>query len=296
MNIARKVIRKIVEDEYHVLNLGAGVQSTALYLLNMRRVVKPRFDYAIFADTREEPALVYSHLKWLISLDGPPILAYSWGHRLGDQLMKGQNSTGHRFVSIPAFTAEIEGKKKGIIRRQCTKEYKIEVVDRAIRREVLKLRPKQRIPSSVRVIQYFGISIDEVSRASKIYENWVTGKSPFEPKFPLVDMKWTRQDCKDWLAREGNIPHVVPRSACVFCPFKSNEEWRHLIETDPTAFARAVEIDNALRVPGNVCNRGMDDKMYVHSSCIPLVQIDFSSSPTETPYTFGHECEGMCGV
>ena len=48
--------------EYHVLNLGAGVQSTCLYLLARRKQF--RFDVAIFADTQEEPQSVYDHLAW----------------------------------------------------------------------------------------------------------------------------------------------------------------------------------------------------------------------------------------
>ena len=42
--------------EYHVSNLGAGVQSTALYLL--AREGKYTFDVAIFADTGDEPKAV----------------------------------------------------------------------------------------------------------------------------------------------------------------------------------------------------------------------------------------------
>jgi len=55
--------------EYHVLNLGAGVQSTTLYLMSMSGEVRP-FDVAIFADTGEEPQAVYKHLEWLQSLKG----------------------------------------------------------------------------------------------------------------------------------------------------------------------------------------------------------------------------------
>ena len=57
--------------------------------------------------------------------------------------------------------------KVGIVRRQCTKEYKIEVVDRAIRRELLGLQPRQRIPGDVVVYQYFGITLDEAGRAAR---------------------------------------------------------------------------------------------------------------------------------
>ena len=46
-------------SELHILNLGAGVQSTTLYLMFMRGDIKPQIDYAIFADTGEEPEAVY---------------------------------------------------------------------------------------------------------------------------------------------------------------------------------------------------------------------------------------------
>jgi hypothetical protein len=37
--------------EYRVLNLGAGVQSTALYLMYVKGEIQPQIDCAIFADT-----------------------------------------------------------------------------------------------------------------------------------------------------------------------------------------------------------------------------------------------------
>jgi hypothetical protein len=59
--------------EYHILNLGAGVQSTALYLLAREPDAKLRFDVCIFADTQEEPAAVAKHLEHLKSLGSPEI-------------------------------------------------------------------------------------------------------------------------------------------------------------------------------------------------------------------------------
>ena len=50
----------------HILNLGAGVQSTALYLMSLDGEVQ-KFDAAIFADTQEEPEDVYRHLEWMES-------------------------------------------------------------------------------------------------------------------------------------------------------------------------------------------------------------------------------------
>jgi hypothetical protein len=92
----------------NVLNLGAGVQSTAVYLLAVEGRIK--IDHAIFADTGEEPAAVYDHLRWLQSLNGPPILVRTAG-KLGDDLIHGRNG-GKRFASIPAFV-RVEGQQRG---------------------------------------------------------------------------------------------------------------------------------------------------------------------------------------
>jgi hypothetical protein len=51
----------------HILNLGAGVQSTTLYLMGCRGEI--HVDVAIFADTGDEPKAVYAHLEWLKSLN-----------------------------------------------------------------------------------------------------------------------------------------------------------------------------------------------------------------------------------
>lgn len=284
-------------SNHHVLNLGAGVQSTWLYMMYLRGRIEPPIEVAIFADTGEEPAAVYRHLDWLRSLNGPPVVVRSIGSRLGDDLLRGQNSTKHRFASIPAYTAAKEGAQTGIVRRQCTHEYKVRVIERYIRRELLGLKPGQRIPKGVHVTQAFGISVDEKSRASRIYERWIMGDAPFDPLFPLLDQRMTRADCIVWL-RE-HVPHEVPRSACVFCPFKSDMEWRRLRDADPEGWARAVQIDDALRIPGNVVNRGLDQKLYVHRHCIPLRSVDLDGTDRRQLLldpTWENECIGMCGV
>ena len=75
-----------------VLQLGAGVQSTSLYLMAMDGELQ--FDVAIFADTGDEPREVYDHLAYLETLGGPEIVRVSVGSRLGDDLVTGMNSTG----------------------------------------------------------------------------------------------------------------------------------------------------------------------------------------------------------
>ena len=82
---------------YRILNLGAGVQSTTLYLMFRAGLIVPQIDVAIFADTQEEPAAVYAHLAWLRSLDGPPIWVRTAG-KLGDDLQHGRTGRA-RFAS-----------------------------------------------------------------------------------------------------------------------------------------------------------------------------------------------------
>lgn len=279
-------------NEHHILNLGAGVQSTALYLLSREPDATFRFDLAIFADTGEEPAAVYRHLEYLQALRTPEIWVRSAG-RLGDDLVSGRNSTGQRFASIPAFTRSAEG-KVGMVRRQCTAEYKIAVCDRAIRRELLGLKPRQRVPKGVTLHQYFGISTDEAARAERAKKRF-EGVRHTVPHWPLIEMGWSRKDCLAYL--EGKLPHEVPKSACVFCPYKTNQAWLHLQQTDSDGWKRAVEVDRALRDKGSVVTRGFRQELFVHRSCVPLDVIDFAGLQPHTidPMTTG-ECQGMCGL
>jgi hypothetical protein len=279
-----------------ILNLGAGVQSTTVYLMYLRGEIEPGIECAIFADTGEESASVYAHLEWLQSLGGPPIVVRTIG-RLGDDLTRGRNSTGGRFASIPAFTAAIEGVKAGMVRRQCTKEYKIEVIERFLRRELLGLQRGQRVPKGTSIAQVYGISLDEAGRSIRIRSR-LEDRAWLTPEFPLIDRMMTRGNCLNWLEAFG-VPHEVQKSACVFCPFKSNAEWRRLRDTDSEGWARAVEVDVALRVEGAVVNRKLDQKLYVHRSCVPLDKANLGDADPRQ-YHLGlnwvSECAGMCGV
>jgi hypothetical protein len=275
-------------QEYHVLNLGAGVQSTTLYL--MARDGRFPCDVAIFADTGEEPSAVYRHLEWLQSLGTPPILIRSAG-RLGDDMIRGRGPT-QRSVSIPAFTLGEAG-RVGRIQRQCTRDYKIDVIERSIRRDLLGLAPGRRCPDGVRVVQYFGISADEAGRAVRARKRF-SEKKWTVPVYPLLDLGWTRRDCLDWL--KTRTPHPVPRSACVFCPFHDNAAWRTLRQTDPDGWARAVTIDEALRAEGSASRRRFRQLLYLHRSCRPLAEIDFDALASEALDPMTGECHGMCGV
>lgn len=271
-----------------ILSLGAGVQSTTVLLMSCVGEL-PKLDAAIFADTQWEPKAVYKHLEWLkwySERHGIPVYTVSKGNLRADALNSHVRSTGKedtkRWASMPLRTVGPDG-SQGMIRRQCTKEYKIEPIEKEIRR-LLGLKKRQRIKKGTHVEQWFGISVDEVHRMRTPDKPWM------EFVYPLVDRRLSRQGCKVWL---GNYKFPsAPRSACIGCPYHSNEEWRK-IKANPEEWADAVEFDNAIR---DCC--GMRGKVYLHRACKPLEEVDLRTDVDkgQLVMSWAEECDGLCGV
>jgi len=267
-----------------VLSLGAGVQSTTLALMAAHGEVGPMPDCAIFADTGWEPAAVMEHLAWLRSHNVLPFPVHvvSAGNIRDDLRRAGQ---GERWASIPAFTRIVRGRRVqiGMIRRQCTTEYKVTPIRRKVR-ELAGLT-RRRSPARPVVEQWIGISLDEVIRMKPARETWQVNR------WPLVEERMTRTDCLRWLERhEYPIP---PKSACVGCPFHSDVRWREIRDHDPKAWAEAVAVDHDIRTG----LRGVHGEVFLHRSAIPLDDVDLSTAEERGQLDlWGNECEGLCGV
>ena len=260
-----------------VISLGAGVQSTTLALMAAHGEIGPMPDCAIFADTGWEPAAVYDHLRWLRSdnMLPFPVHVVAAGDIRADAIAK-VNSTGQRFASIPWFTLDRHG-KRGMGRRQCTKEYKL----RPIQREIVRLLGGKRPAGGAEV--WVGISMDEVVRMKPSRVRYVVNR------WPLIERRMSRRDCLTWLSAKG-YPQP-PRSSCIGCPFHSDAEWRAL-RARPDEWADAVAIDEAIRH-----QPGLRAMQYMHASCVPLADVDLSTPEERGQLNlFVNECEGMCGV
>jgi hypothetical protein len=282
---------KVMIEKLRVLNLGAGVQSTAIYLMMIDGEIPPA-DIAIFADVQEEPQEVYEHLERLKTLGGPEIVTVTRG-KLGDNLVNGVNATGQRFASIPAFL-KTDAANGSIGRRQGTSEYKIVPIEKEIRQRMDAVgKPLGKTQS---VTQVFGLSFDEPRRVERVKSNFI-GRRGWTCEFPLFDDYITRVNCVSYLQKRwGN---AVPRSACVFCPYKTDAEWIRLRENDPVGWNRAVEIDNAIRDPRSRYQVGMVAKQYLHRSCEPLELVQLNAKPVDRQKKMNFtdmDCEGMCGV
>lgn len=272
-----------------VLSLGAGVQSTTLALLAAVGEIGPPLDCAIFADTGSEPAGVYRHLEWLCSgvLPFPVhVLPPVKGRSLGAELLastRGESPRGSH-ARPPFYVKKIDG-EKGIIRRQCTGDYKIDPIEKRIR-ELLGIKPRARWPREAVVEQWLGISRDEASRMKQ------APRSAMIFRYPLIEIGWTRHNCLEWLARRG-YP-TPPKSACTFCPYHTDRTWRELRDTDPGGWQEAIEIDEAIRQ--GLQQTTLAGELYLHKSCIPLRLVDLSSAEDRGQLNWLNECGGHCGV
>jgi hypothetical protein len=275
-------------NKKRVLDLEAGVQSTAIFLMSMDGDIEP-FDVAIFADTQEEPASVYRHLDWLDSLGGPPILIVTAG-KLGDALENAGADEGKRHTSIPAYTKNPDG-TRGLIRRQCTGDYKVQPIELAIREQVFSVGKGKPLSKNSLCVQVMGLSFDEPKRVIRVKQRFLSKPKTWCVEFPLWELEMTRLDCVRYL--EKRVPHPVPRSACVFCPFKKDDEWKWLKEHDPEGWERAVQIDAMCRD-----GKGLIGQRFLHSSLVPLPLVDFKTKDERTGQMnlgFIDECEGYCG-
>lgn len=279
------LFRSHPNPDLRVLSLGAGVQSTCLALMAAHGEIGPMPDIAVFADTGWEPKSVYENLKWLMSpnvLPFPVIVAN----------LKAPNSSGNirtdlvdridgrksRVAAIPFFSVGPDG-KAGMGRRQCTREYKIGVIQSAIRKH---LGIRRIVNKTIEV--WKGISLDEIGRCAPSRASWEFSR------WPLIEERMRRYDCIMWLRRH-EYP-VPPKSSCIGCPFHNNAHWREMKENAPDEFEDACQVDEIIR-DGE--RWGFKYQQYMHRSCKPLREVDFSE-PDNGQGDWMAECEGMCGL
>ena len=272
-----------------VLSLGAGVQSSAVLLMSIHGEL-PKLDHAIFADTGWEPIAVYRHLEWLqgkAEEAGIALHVVRQGNikqdALGNQV-RGTKINGTRWASLPYFTKDRETGKHGMIRRQCTYEYKIRPIEKCLRRDILGLLPRQHAPKEPVIRNWRGISSDEWQRVRASDHKWMT------TWHPLVERRITRNGCHGWMEQNGYAQ--APRSACIGCPFHQDDEWRHLRDNFPVEWDDAVAFDKAIRNCG-----GMRGDVFLHSARVPLDEVDLSTDVDRGQLLLWQdECSGMCGV
>jgi len=270
------------------------VQSSTMALMAAKGEITPMPDCAIFADTQAEPDSVYEWLEWLEKELPFPVYRVTNGNLTDKSLQLVERSKdgkwgkkGEKYMKriIPLFGQMPDGEVVAALGRACTADYKIRPIEKKIK-QVAKIKRGEK---ETKVIQWVGISYDEIQRMKESQKPWT------ELRYPLVDLEMHRHHCKQWMKKNG-YPEP-PRSACYYCPFHSNDEWRRLRNDEPKYFQKAIEFDSQVRELSKQ-DKGMKMTAFLHRSCKPLGEIDFDNDEDKGQETwdFMSECEGMCGV
>lgn len=237
---------------------GGGTQSIAIALLVASgRLPKP--DIIVFADTGMEASETFEYTKKYVS----PLLAtlgleieivgQEWA-KVGMYSRKGE-------LLPPAFT------EHGKLPTFCSKEWKARVIQRYLRHIGVE-----------ECVTWLGMSTDEVERLKPSDVKWQTIEWPLCFLVPM-----NRAECRQLILNYGWTE--PPKSSCWMCPNRRNDQWQRLKMFYPGDFARAVEIDKAIR------QEDTKGGVWLHEDRKPLDEIDFTKP--DQPALFGCE-SGFC--
>lgn len=281
--------------DFTYLSLGAGVQSGTIAEMIAEGDL-PLIDAAVFSDTGDEPQYVYDCVDYLtgrLREVAVPVIQVQKGN-----IIKDAKHPSARFVAIPIFTIQHDG-KIGKMRRQCTREYKIEPIEKWLRGRLLDMGlAKQRVTGAIVVAKgvsvecWLGLSLDEVVRMAPNRTKFITSR------WPLIEKRMRRYDCVTWLKKRG-LP-IPKKSSCRICPFHNDRYWRNMRENHPCDWAHVVEFDYFLRSENGKMGRlqaTAKGDLYLHRQCVPLDHVDLSTPQDHGQLEMFDLCDsGHCGV
>jgi hypothetical protein len=292
--------------------------------------ITPKPVESIFADTQAEPKSVYRWLDWLEPQLPFPVVRVTAGNLETStlELHVRRDGKGHYIHSgIPHYSRNADG-SAGHGPRQCTHDFKIIPIQREQRRLVMDKLPawkklhraavkqltlwrsamrkarSDKLPlppmpfeayrecqDDALIVCWIGFSTDEADRQKDSRVDYVRNR------YPLLEMGISREACDAWLKKRGFPAEFkrAPKSACVFCPYHSDEEWLWLKTKEPEEFERAVKFDREYRRLKVLTVRNKGFSPYLHDSRKPLDEVTFIRRHKQLSL-FANECEGMCGL
>jgi len=247
-----------------ILSCGAGMQSTALALMSCEKKKYgddiypevPIYDAILFCDLGEEPRWVYDQVYFIqCACEDVGIPFYVLESNLHSHYV--ENFGKARVVSIPFWTIDESG-KKGKMMRNCTLDYKINVMQKFIRSNLLGYKKGQRTRSEDLKAHemHLGFSVEEKHRCKD------NPHKMFVNKFPLCDMNLERKDNYAYIKDVWGLE--TKASACTFCPFHRNYFFKHLKANYQEEYRKLIEFDDLLEIEQP--NTKIRSKLYISRS------------------------------
>ena len=263
-------------------SFGGGVQSCAIagLLIDSPDVFNQIPDLILFADTGAEPPRIYKQVEIVFNRlrdSGFTCEVVKAGGSILDEPVNGRGG-----LSTIPFYARHKGKNEvGMLRRQCTNEFKIQPIHKRIR-EYLGVKPRHRVKGNH--VLWLGISTEEIRRATQPKESWLTAE------FPLIELRMDRTRAA---IKAYEVFGFAPeKSSCFMCPFTHPQEWMRRKEEDPELFKLATDFDSSLSEKKAGWG-GVNSPVYIHPSGERLIDC-VPSQPRLFPSNFQKDCGGYC--
>lgn len=233
-----------------VWSCGGGTQSGAIASLIADGRL-PRPDYAYMINTGREGSGTWPFVDGFIR----PALASA-----GVELTIVKTEQFERVdvfwngsILLPGYTTQ--GGSVGKLSPFCSGKWKRDVGERWMRSIGIE-----------RATQWIGISRDEASRIRAQHRAWLAVRYPL-----IFDVPMTRLRCVEEIRSQGWLG-AIPHSACWMCPNHSDDEWLDMKMHLPNDFEAACSLEREARMD--------DPHFYLHPSCVPLGEVDFTAQYT----------------
>jgi len=270
-----------------VESYGGGTQSTGLILMALNGAYNlPRPAFAVFCDTGGEPEFIYDYMDYFIKYCRKKygfeiFITKKKGISLAEKLTTIPNINrdgGFYISSVPPFFTLNEDGTKGILKRQCTPDYKTHPTNSFIKKNIDK-KEKFRL--------WLGMSFDERERMR------ISTDKRRVNYYPLVENFLNRRQVIDYVLSCGvKAPY---RSSCYFCPFHSDRYWKWLKKEHRKEFDKACNIEQSIQLIQSTYKTSKAIP-FLHRSCRPLGEINFDADTQLQFPELIEECEGYCGI
>lgn len=246
-----------------ILSCGAGMQSTALALMSCENAktpgkfpLVPVYDLIVFCDLGKEPPWVMNQVRFIEKACNDAGIPFKI---LQSPLYRDymDNFGKRRVVSIPFWTIDSEG-KKGKMMRVCTMDYKINLIQKYVRENILGYKKGQWTKKEdIKAHEmHIGFSVEEQQRCKE------NPSKMFVNRFPLVEMGLERKDNYAYIRDVWGLE--TKASACSFCPFHRNYFFQFLKDHEPEEYRSVIAFDDLLETGQPKTN--IHSKLYISRS------------------------------